>query len=72
MAWPILKDLLSILPKISVTGNRQTLVLLNKVTLFGLQECVPRGYTRERPFWQTDRVDFYHKMPDGTIEHTPG
>ena len=72
MAWPSLKDLLSIFPKISLSANRQTLVLYHKVNLFDLEECVPKGYSRERPFWRTDRIDFYHKLPDGTIEITPG
>ena len=72
MAWPILLKILEIFPKISLSANRQTLIRYHKVNIFDLQECVPKGLTRERPFWRTDRVDFYHKLPDGTIQITPG
>ena len=73
MGW--LADLKNFLPFTfthSATTERKTLVRLNKVNLFALEVCKPKGLIRERSFGRTEKVDFYHLRDDGTIEHTPG
>lgn len=65
-----LKDFFAI--KFTRTTERKTIVRLNKVNLFDLEVCKPKGVLRERSFGRTEKLDFYHLRDDGTIEHTPG
>ena len=51
---------------------RQTIVRLYKVNVAELEVCKPKGFLRERSFGRTEKLDFYHLGPDGTIKHTPG
>lgn len=70
MDW--LAKIKSLLPiTIRATASRQTIVHLYKINVAELEECKPKGFLRERPFWRTDRIDFYHLLSDGTIQHTP-
>lgn len=70
MDW--LTRLTNLVPHVRASSERKSLVLMHKVNTFELVECVPKGIIRERNFWRTERVDFYHRRPDGTIKHTPG
>ena len=71
MGW--LSDLKNLLPfTFTHSTERKTIVRLNKVNLFDLEVCTPKGVLRERSFGRTEKVDFYHLRDDGTIEHTPG
>ena len=65
-----LRHLLPLHGKIQV--GRQKIIRLHKINIFELEVCKPKGILRERPFWRTEKVDFYHLFPDGTIKHTPG
>ena len=65
-----LRDLLPF--GVRVTIARRTIVRFHKVNVVALEECKPKGILRERPFWRTDKLDFYHLWPDGTIKYTPG
>ena len=71
MGWlTSLKDFFAI--KFTHTTERKTIVRLNKVNLFDLEVCQPKGVLRERSFGRTEKLDFYHLRDDDTIEHTPG
>lgn len=76
MDWLI--KLVSSLPTLRIEHQSQTLteqktlVLLQKVNVLDLEECKPKGIIRERTFWKTERVDFYHLLSDNSIKHTPG
>lgn len=65
-----LKDFFAI--KFTHTTERKTIVLFNKVNLFNLEVCKPKGIMRERSFGRTEKLDFYQLRDDGTIEHTSG
>lgn len=65
-----LRDLLPF--GVRITAARRTMVRFHKINVAELEECKPKGFLRERPFWRTDKLDFYHLLPDGTINHTPG
>ena len=57
---------------INLSAQRTSIVLRQKVDILELEVCHPVGLIRERPFWRSDKVDFYHLLPDDTIKHTPG
>ncbi len=57
---------------ISLGLSRKTLVRFTKLDIFEMEVCETRGVRRERPLWRTDKLDFYHLLPDGRIEHTSG
>ena len=71
MGW--LSDIKGFFPlNISLDWKRTTIVKYHKVNTFDLTVCTPKGIIRERSFGRTDKVDFYHKKEDGSVEHTPG
>lgn len=69
MGW--LTDFKNLFP-FTYTNERKTIVQLNKVNIFDLEVCKPKGILREQSFGRTEKVDFYHLREDGSIEHTPG
>ena len=69
MGW--LTDIKNLIP-FTYTNERKTTVQLNKVNIFDLEVCKPKGILRERSFGRTEKLDFYHLREDGSIEHTPG
>jgi hypothetical protein len=56
---------------LKATSERKSLVLLHKVNIFELEVCKPKGVLRERPFWRMEKLDFYHRLADDSILHTP-
>lgn len=56
---------------LKASSERKSLVLLHKVNLFELEVCVSKGILRARPFWRMEKLDFYHRLPDDTIRHSP-
>ena len=60
------------LPSVRASSERKSLVLMHKVNISELKVCIPQGIIRERSFWRTERLDFYHHLPDDSIKHTPG
>lgn len=70
MDWSRLKHLLPV--EIRIRIERRRIEQLHKVNVFDLEVCKPKGILRERSFWRTEKMDFYHLFPDGTIKHTPG
>ena len=68
MDW--LKELLANFG-LRVASERKSLVLLQKVDIFELEVCKPKGILRARPFWRMEKLDFYHRLPDDSILHTP-
>ena len=55
-----------------ITEKHRTLVLLCKFNVVDLPVCQTRGILRERRFRRTEKLDFYHQWPDGSITITPG
>ena len=71
MGW--LTDIKNLLPvTFTHSSERRTIVQVNKVNIFELEVCKPKGVLRERSLWRTEKLDFYHLREDGTIDHTPG
>ena len=70
MGW--LTDIKNLLPfTFTHTTERKTIIRLNKVNIFELEVCKPKGVLRERSFGRTERLDYYHLRADGSIEHRP-
>ena len=73
MGW--LTDIKNLLPfniDINLGSTRRNIVQMHKVNTIDLEVCNAKGILRDRSFWRTERLDFYHLLPDGSIEHTPG
>lgn len=74
MAW--LNKIKSLSPisaniDVNITKSRQTLVRYSKKNIFELKTCIETGVIRERSWGRTERIDFYHKLEDGTLQITP-
>lgn len=69
MGW--LTDIKNLIP-FTYTNERKTTVHLNKVNIFDLEVCTPKGVLRERPLGLPEKLDFFHLREDGSIDHTPG
>ena len=73
MGW--LTDIKSLFPfkvNMNLGTTRENIVQMHKVNTFDLVVCEAKGILRDRPLWRTERLDFYHLLPDDSIEHTPG
>lgn len=68
--WNKLKDLLPF--GFHVVHKKEVIVKLTKVNILELEECKPKGVLREKSFFRTEKLDFFHLLPNGTISHTPG
>jgi len=72
MAW--LKKVKSLIPvniNIDESHSRRTIVQYYKVNTFELEICVDKGIIRERRWWRSEKIDIFHRWPDGTLEHRP-
>ena len=69
MGW--LTDFKNLFP-FTYTNERKTIVQLNKVNVFDLEVCKPKGILREQSFGRSEKLDFYHLKENGTVEHTLG
>ena len=65
MDW--LSKIRDLLPNIG--SQRRSIVRMDLVDSYDLEECIPKIIRRERPFWREHGLDSYHLKADGTIEH---
>jgi len=65
-----LRDLIPV--RLSALSVRKSLILRVKINTVDLETCIPKGVLRERSFWRTEKLDFFHKLADDSIKHTPG
>jgi len=73
MGW--LTDIKNLLPlnlDIKLGSTRKNIVHMHKVNNFDLEVCKAKGILRDRTWWRMERLDYYHLLSDGSIEHTPG